>query len=52
MLGGAVGGYFVADSVCKTEHPHGGEGCGLPGLFFGMPIGAAAGGIAVAWMTK
>jgi hypothetical protein len=49
ILGGAAGGFFVADSVCKEQHHN---ECGLPGRFFGLPIGAAAGGIAVAWLTQ
>jgi hypothetical protein len=52
ILGGAVGGFFVADSVCHAAHRTGADECGLPGLVFGMPIGAAAGGIAIAWLTK
>ena len=52
MLGGALGGFVVADSVCHAEHRPGGEECGLAGRFYGLPIGAAAGGITVAWLTK
>jgi len=49
ILGGAVGGFFVADSLCKAGHHN---ECDLPGGIFGVPIGAAAGGVAVAWVTK
>jgi hypothetical protein len=49
MVGGAVGGFFVADAVCQTRYRN---ECDLPGVIFGTPIGAAAGGITVAWLTK
>lgn len=52
ILGGAAAGFFVADSICNSAHHYTASECGLPGLVLGMPIGAAAGGITVAWLTK
>ena len=48
MLGGLVGGYYVGAALGCI---HSGNECGLTGLI-GAPIGAVAGGITVAVLTR